>query len=46
MLVQSGLLDGRFPFVRVGSGDLPLVVLPGLVLDNDPPSRTGGRCAG
>lgn len=38
-----GTLQGRFAFVRFGSGPAPLVVLPGLAFDNDAPSATDAR---
>jgi pimeloyl-ACP methyl ester carboxylesterase len=34
MKVETGVLHDQFPYVRVGSGRQPLVVLPGLNLDN------------
>lgn len=36
-------LADRFPYTRIGTGGRPLVVLPGLVLDNHPPGRTVAR---
>ena len=46
-----GTLQGRFAFVRFGSGPAPLVVLPGLAFDNAAPGprkpgSTAGPCAG
>lgn len=41
-----GRLQGRFDFVRFGTGPDPLVVLPGLVFDNPPPSRTAAQAYG
>jgi pimeloyl-ACP methyl ester carboxylesterase len=38
-----GTLGGGFPYVRFGRGSEPLVVLPGLAFDNDPPNVTDGR---
>ena len=35
---QVGTFGPRYPYVRTGSGP-PLVVLPGMVLDNAPPGR-------
>jgi len=41
-----GMLGSRFPYVRFGSGPEPLVVLPGLAFDNDPPTPMDGRLYG
>lgn len=41
-----GTLQGRFAFVRFGSGPAPLVVLPGLVFDNDAPGAADARIYG
>ena len=46
MNVETGLLREQFPYVRVGSGRQPLVVLPGMVLDNRTPSRLVARSYG
>ena len=34
MKVETGVLHEHFPYVRIGAGGQPLVVLPGLSLDN------------
>jgi pimeloyl-ACP methyl ester carboxylesterase len=39
MNVETGLLQEQFPYIRIGAGRKPLVVLPGMVLDNKTPSR-------
>jgi pimeloyl-ACP methyl ester carboxylesterase len=36
---ETGTFLGEFPYVRIGSGPENLVILPGLTLDNEPPSR-------
>jgi hypothetical protein len=38
MKVETGVLRDRFPYVRVGGGGQPLVVLPGLTLDSRTPN--------
>ena len=41
-----GTLQGRFAYVRFGSGPAPLVVLPGLAFDNDAPTAADARIYG
>ena len=36
---ESGTFLGEFPYVRFGNGPENLVILPGLTLENEPPSR-------
>ncbi len=36
--LERGILRNRFPFVRIGCGQPPLIVLPELTLDNRTPS--------
>jgi pimeloyl-ACP methyl ester carboxylesterase len=36
---QTGTLLEEFPYVRLGNGPQNLVILPGLTLENEPPSR-------
>jgi pimeloyl-ACP methyl ester carboxylesterase len=36
---ETGTFLGQFPYVRIGSGPENLVILPGLTLENEPPSR-------
>jgi pimeloyl-ACP methyl ester carboxylesterase len=36
---ETGTFLGEFPYVRIGSGPENLVILPGLTLENEPPSR-------
>ncbi len=36
---QTGTFLGEFPYVRLGNGPQNLVILPGLTLENEPPSR-------
>ncbi len=36
---QTGTFLGEFPYVRFGNGPENLVILPGITLENDPPSR-------
>src|ERR671917_1649944 len=37
--METGTFLGEFPYVRIGNGQENLVILPGLTLDNEPPSR-------
>jgi pimeloyl-ACP methyl ester carboxylesterase len=46
MSTAVGTLQGRFSFVRFGSGPAPLVVLPGLAFDNDAPTAADARLYG
>jgi pimeloyl-ACP methyl ester carboxylesterase len=46
MSTTTGTLHDRFPYVRFGSGTRPLVVLPGLVLDNGPHNPATARSYG
>jgi pimeloyl-ACP methyl ester carboxylesterase len=39
----AGLVQGRFPYVRFGTGPEPLVLLAGMVLDNPVPGSTSAR---
>jgi pimeloyl-ACP methyl ester carboxylesterase len=39
----AGLLTGEFHCVRVGAGPRPIVVLPGITLDNEKPGRWAAR---
>jgi pimeloyl-ACP methyl ester carboxylesterase len=41
-----GTLGRRFPYLRFGDGPAPLVVLPGLAFDNDPPTASEARLYG
>ena len=36
---ETGTFLGEFPYVRIGSGPENLVILPGITLDNEPPTR-------
>jgi pimeloyl-ACP methyl ester carboxylesterase len=36
---ETGTFLGEFPYVRIGNGQENLVILPGLTLENEPPSR-------
>jgi pimeloyl-ACP methyl ester carboxylesterase len=36
---EMGMFLGEFPYVRFGNGPQNLVILPGISLDNEPPSR-------
>ncbi len=36
---ETGTFLGEFPYVRFGSGQEKLVILPGITLDNEPPNR-------
>jgi pimeloyl-ACP methyl ester carboxylesterase len=36
---ETGTFLGEFPYVRFGSGPENLVILPGITLDNEPPTR-------
>jgi pimeloyl-ACP methyl ester carboxylesterase len=36
---EAGTLLGEFPYVRLGSGPENMVILPGITLENEPPSR-------
>ncbi|MGH3147816.1 MAG: alpha/beta fold hydrolase [Rubrobacter sp.] len=36
---ETGAFLGEFPYVRLGNGPEKLVILPGLTLENEPPSR-------
>ena len=38
-----GMLQGRFPFVRFGTGPAPLMVVPGIALDNHMPEEGTSR---
>ena len=42
-MTATGTVRGRFPYVRFGTGPEPLVMLPGLVLDNPVPGATSAR---
>jgi pimeloyl-ACP methyl ester carboxylesterase len=42
-MTAAGTVQGRFPYVRFGTGPEPLVVLPGLILDNPVPGTTSAR---
>jgi hypothetical protein len=51
MTPVGGILHERFPYVRFGTGREPLVVLPGLAVDNQVPgwrshAPTRGRSVG
>jgi pimeloyl-ACP methyl ester carboxylesterase len=46
MSTAVGTLSGRFGFVRFGDGPAPLVLLPGLAFDNDPPTASEARLYG
>jgi pimeloyl-ACP methyl ester carboxylesterase len=46
METTTGTLADRFPYTRIGTGGRPLVVLPGLVLDNATPGRSLARAYG
>ena len=35
----TGTFLGQFPYVRLGNGPESLVILPGITLENEPPSR-------
>ncbi|HEX7169291.1 MAG TPA: alpha/beta hydrolase, partial [Rubrobacter sp.] len=37
--METGTFLEEFPYVRIGSGPENLVILPGITLDNEPPSR-------
>ena len=37
--METGTFLGEFPYVRIGKGQENLVILPGLTLENEPPSR-------
>ncbi len=36
---ETGTFLGEFPYVRIGNGPENLVILPGITLENEPPSR-------
>jgi pimeloyl-ACP methyl ester carboxylesterase len=36
---ERGTFLGEFPYVRIGSGQENLVILPGITLENEPPNR-------
>jgi pimeloyl-ACP methyl ester carboxylesterase len=36
---ETGTFLGEFPYVRIGNGQENLVILPGLTLENEPPTR-------
>ncbi len=46
MNVEVGVLREQFPYVRIGAGRQPLVVLPGLTLDNKTPGGLVARSYG
>jgi pimeloyl-ACP methyl ester carboxylesterase len=46
MKVETGVFREQFPYVRVGVGSQPLVVLPGMTLDNKTPSALVARSYG
>lgn len=46
MKVETGVLHDQFPYVRVGAGRKPLVVLPGMALDNKKASGLVARSYG
>jgi pimeloyl-ACP methyl ester carboxylesterase len=46
MNVAAGVFGETFPYLRIGSGRPPLVVLPGMVLDNRPPGSLVARSYG
>jgi hypothetical protein len=46
MRVEVGVLGEQFPFVQVGAGHPPLVVLPSIALDNQKASELVARCYG
>jgi hypothetical protein len=46
MKVETGVLHDQFPYVRVGEGRNPLVVLPGMALDNKKASGLVARSYG
>ena len=37
--METGTFLGEFPYVRIGNGPENLVILPGITLENEPPSR-------
>ena len=39
---RTGTFMGEFPYVRFGNGTQNLVILPGITLNNEPPSRFAG----
>ena len=41
--IETGTLGGRLGYLRFGSGPCTLVVLPGLILDNEAPSGLAAR---
>jgi pimeloyl-ACP methyl ester carboxylesterase len=44
--VETGVLAGTHPYLRIGTGRPPLVVLPGLTLDNTTPTGLPARAYG
>lgn len=40
---EVGVLRGRFGYLRIAGGPRPLLVLPGMALDNEPPGRSAAR---
>ncbi len=36
---ETGTFSGELPYVRFGNGPENLVILPGITLENKPPSR-------